>query len=411
MKTPFAGQSPLSIRTMVEATIDEIVAGLTRAVDISEPVSEIVSVEEEMLHFDGADLLEAAERMNRRFLEHGWGDGFPLVPATPPAVERMLAATRRAPSDVIGHLEPGLAPATVHKIAVNAVMAGCRPEHLPVVIAATQCLAEPRMMLRIMAMSTGPHAPLIVVNGPIARELKINAGVCALGPGAPSYANTVIGRALRLVMMNVGHTYAGVSDMDTVGSPTKYSMCVAENEAVSPWTPYHVDKGFAPEASTVTVHFSQGITELHDFQNHQPERLIEVFCTVARNIAYTPAGGWLLGHKADPRVGVEARDHMFMLMCPEHADNFAAAGWSKDRVREAMYRGAQQPFRLLMLQKEPKAFLAAHPELQWLLDRPETVMPIVETPDCFEIAVVGGQAGRGAFLFGCGEPVTKLVER
>ena len=408
---PFAGQSPESIRAMVDGAIDDVISGLTRPLDVSALVSEIVVVEDEVLEFEGSDLLRALDRMNRQFLAYGWSDGFPLVAPTAEAVEQMLGSTRRRPEEVIAHLEPGLGAATVQRIAVNAVMAGCRPEHLPVVVAATECIAEPRMMLRIMAMSTGPHAPLIVVNGPIARELGINAGVCALGPGAPSYANTVIGRALRLVMMNVGHTYPAVSDMDTVGSPTKYSMCVAENEAESPWAPYHVEKGFPRDASTVTVHFSQGICELHDFQNHQPERLVEVFCTVATNVAYTPAGGWLLGHKADPRVNVEARDHMFMLICPEHAHNFARAGWTKDRLREAMHRGAQMPFRLLMAQKEPKAFLAAHPELEWLLDKPETLLPVVETPDCFEMAVVGGQAGRGAYLFGCGEPVTKLVER
>jgi len=113
-------------------------------------------------------------------------------------------------------------------------MAGCRPEHLPYVIAAVQCLTDPRMHLRIKAMSTGPDAPLILVNGPGRGEVGINSGACALGPGAPSFANSVIGRALRTLHMNIGYTYATVSDLDTIGSPAKYSFCFGENEARKP---------------------------------------------------------------------------------------------------------------------------------------------------------------------------------
>ncbi|MFQ5879003.1 MAG: hypothetical protein ACE5IZ_02355, partial [Dehalococcoidia bacterium] len=283
-------------------------------------------------------------------------------------------------------------------------------EHLPVVIAAVQCLADPKMYLRNKAMSTGPHAPFLLVNGPMARELGINAGICALGPGAPSHANTVIGRALRLVMMNVGHTYPGVSDMDTIGSPTKYSMCAAENETASPWPPYHVEKGHDRDASTVTVHFVYGICELHDFESHEPEGLGQVFTTAATNVAQVGSGLWLIGRRADPRYKVEEKEHNFMLICPEHADAFAKDGWDKDDLRHYMYQHARMPFRTLMLNKEPKAMAAAHPELAWFWDYPDMLLPIVETPDCFDIAVVGGAAGRGAYLYGAGEPVTKLIE-
>ena len=218
MPLPFTNQSPDNIGHMVSECIDHVVHGLTRVPEKTRQVDAgFTIVSDERLSFEGEDLLDAMEVMNRQFLEWKWSDGFPLIPPTPDRVERMLRGTRRAPQEVIAHLEPGFGMATVEKIAANAVLAGCRPEHLPVVIAAVQCISDPKIYLRNKAMSTGPHAPLIVVNGPIAKALDINAKVCALGPGSISYANSVIGRALRLVMMNIGFTYPGVSDMDTIG--------------------------------------------------------------------------------------------------------------------------------------------------------------------------------------------------
>jgi hypothetical protein len=348
--------------------------------------------------------------MNEDFLARGWSDGFPLAAPTPRAVDRMLAGVRRDRHDVVATLEPGFGLATVETLAVNAVMAGCRPAHLPFLIAAVRCLATPRMYLRNKAMSTGPHAPLVLVNGPRARAAGFNAGTCALGPGAPSAANSALGRAVRLTMMNVGHTYVGVSDMDTIGSPVKYACCCAENEPESPWAPYHVTRGFAAEATTVTVHFVYGICELHDFRSTTPEHLIEVFATAATNVAQVGTGLWLIGRRADPRHRTEEQEHNTLLVCPEHAQIFARAGWGRERIQEALYRAARLPFRTLMLNKEPKAMAAAHPELGWLADHPDLPLPVVEDPGCFDIAVVGGAAGRGAYFYGAGEPVTVPVE-
>ncbi|MBI2872433.1 MAG: hypothetical protein HYY00_04495 [Chloroflexi bacterium] len=410
MPTPFTNQTQERIHQMVDASIDQVIAGLTQPVEAAPAAPRPKPTE--VLTFQDGDLLAAAQRMNDHFLEQAWSDGFPLVPPTAQAVERMLQGTKRKRDEVVVVLEPGFGIATVEKIAINAVMAGCRPDHLPVVIAAVQCLADPKMYLRNKAMSTGPHAPLILVNGPIASRLNINSGCCALGPGSVSYANSVIGRALRLVMMNVGHTYPAVSDMDTIGSPTKYSMCFAENVEGSPWEPYHVEHGYDKDASTVTVWFVYGICELKDFTNSVPENLVEVFSTAATNVAQVGTGLWLMGRRADPRYGLDEKEHNTVIICPEHATLFHEAGWDKERIRQELYRRARMPFRLLMLSKEKKGLLIAHPELQWLWDCPETPLPIVETPDCFDIVVAGttGGAGRGAYFYGAGEPVTKPVE-
>ena len=429
---PFSNQSPEGIRKMVDDSFDQVVAGLTQSVRALEgdntvgvgvsdepdggpagceaTVHEVLQSRDERLSYDGQDLLEACAVMNRRFLDYGWGDGFPLVPPTPKAVAEMLKGTRGSPEEIIAVLEPGFGQATVEKIAINGVMAGCLPEHLPVLIAAVKCLAKPEINLRNKAMSTGPHAPLMLINGPIVKTININSGTCALGPGASSAANTALGRALRLIMMNIGHTYPGVSDMDTIGSPTKYSLCVAENEDRNPWESYHVDKGFTADDSTVTIQFVYGLCELYDFANSVPERLVDVYATATKNVAQLSTGNWILGRRSDPRYGTQEMEHNFMLICPEHAQVFAKAGWSRKDLQEAMYKNARMPFRTIMLNKESKALDAAHPELRWLYDNPELPIPVVEIADCFEIAVVGGNAGRGTYFYGAGGPVTVAIE-
>lgn len=409
MPLPFTNQQANRIRAMVDAALPQVVEGLTKTITPS-TMPETSTKPAETLTIEGADLLEAVERMNQQFLEWGWSDGFPLVAPTLRAVERMLTGTKLSPDTVVATLEPGFGLATVEKLAINAVMAGCQPAHLPVLIAATRCLAEPKIYLRNKAMSTGPHAPLLVINGPVAKQLQLNARCCALGPGAPSYANTVIGRAVRLIMMNVGHTYPGVSDMDTIGSPLKYSLCVAENVEESPWPAYHVEQGYSAEESTVTVQFVYGICELHDFTSHTPENLAAVFCTAITNVAQVGTGMWLIGRRADPRYHVDEKEHNMLFICPEHAQVFAEAGWTKQKLREYLYAKARLPFRTMMLNKEAKAFAIAHPELQWLWDSPETLLPVVEDPACFEIVVVGAAAGRGSYFYGAGGPVTKVIE-
>jgi hypothetical protein len=406
---PVTNQRPGDVHAMVDGSIEQVITGLTRPVEAVTESHDLPAADEQLV-YRGEDLLAAWDALQADFLTRGWSDGFPLVAPTRRAVDAMLAGTRRAPGDVIATLEPGFGLGTVEKIAVNAVMAGCRPEHLPFLIAAVRCLAEPKMYLRNKAMSTGPHAPVVIVNGPQSRAARFNGGICALGPGAPSASNSALGRALRLTMMNVGHTYVGISDMDTIGSPLKYACCCAENERESPWEPYHVTRGFRAEVSTVTVHFAYGLCELHDFKSTTPEDLIGVFATAATNVAQVGTGLWLLGRRADPRTKTSEQEHNTMLMCPEHAQIFAREGWGRERIQRAMYDATRIPFRTLTLNKERAAMAASHPELGWLWDHPDLPVPIVEDPGCFEIAVVGGAAGRGAYFYGAGEPVTMPVE-
>jgi hypothetical protein len=405
---PFTNQTVDEIRRAVDGCIDQVVQGLTAGPTVSLEAPSAQPAER--LVVDGTDALDALDRMTTLFLERGWSDGFPLVPPTPARVERMLEGTRRAPHEVVAVLEPGFGLATVEKLAVNAAMAGCRPEHLPVLIAAAEAVADPRFFLRIAAMSTGPHAPFVLVNGPIARALGINAGRCAIGPGSQNHANVVIGRALRLVYMNVGQAYPGVMDLDTIGSANKFSLCVAENEAESPWSPFHVERGFASDTSTVTVITVYAQSDVWDFYNTTPEGILDTVAGAAANPAVASAGRWLEGSWADPKTRIRILDRNLLLLCPEHAAIIHRAGWTKADVRDYLYRRVRLPFRVLRANREPATILAGRPDLQWLAGHPDLEVPLVERPECYELAVVGGAAGRSMYFWGAHEAVTKPIE-
>ncbi|MBI2908412.1 MAG: hypothetical protein HYX92_12265 [Chloroflexi bacterium] len=353
---------------------------------------------QELLSYNGRDLVAMLQNLNDDFLDRGWGDGFPIVPPTPEAVEKMLRGLSRGRNEVVTVMEPGRGIATVEKIAVNCVMAGCRPEHLPVVIAAIEAMSEPEFDLTMVAQSTGPQTPLLVINGPIRQELGINCGRCALGPGAPSRVNTVIGRAVRLVMMNIGHAYPGVMDMDTIGSPQKYSMCMGENEEANPWGPLHVERGFRPDESTVTVFPCGSHIDVPDLVSCTPEAVLTTFAYTA-NAPLTPAWTWLCPETLDKEP--------LMVLCPDHARIIAEAGWTKNDIRRFMYHNCQVPVGVLRNVTRPGAVA---PGSKWLLNRPDDVMmPVVRDPQDYHIVVVGADSGKSAYVWDWGAPVTRTI--
>ncbi len=302
MPNPFVNQDRSTIWAMVDEGIDDIVAALTTPVHLGNGVLGVARLPgDPWLSYEGRDLLAALDAMNQAFLDGQSGDGFPLVPATRARVDEMLAATTRDRNEVLGLLEPGDGIATMEKVAINAVMAGCTPAHLPIVIAAVECLVDPQMGLKRKIISTAPSAPLVIVNGPVRERASLNHGPCVLGPGARSHANVVIGRAVRLCLMNIGHTIAGVSEMDTIGSPNKFGMCVPENEEHSPWEPLHVQRGFDPGQSTVSVQFLYGLADLQDFTSTQPDDAARRFATGPQYMGVNSTGHLLTGRRVDPR--------------------------------------------------------------------------------------------------------------
>jgi hypothetical protein len=412
----FSNKTPQEVGDMVDAAMDAIIEGLTKhrpAPELAvEGFDKIVLERAPQIMITGADLMDAFDNLQKHFIARGWSDGLPLIPPTNAKVEAMIEASGRGGDEVIGHFAPGFGIGTVRKIAANAVMAGCAPNTMPVILAMMDCVLDPSMGLRTWAMSTGPQAPVVMVSGPIAKEIGMNNGICALGPGSISQVNVAIGRALRLIMMNVGLSYPGVSDMDTIGTPMKFSCCVAENEERTPWDPWRVQRGFAAEQSTVSVNVPYGMTEFFDFKNSDPEKMIETWSTLSSATCGSPAAGaWLIKTAAPLSEGYPFHGTFsnLLLMAPDHAAVFAKAGWTPDDIKVAIHRASKLSFRQVMLNQEYDAFKTSHPELLWLLDAPETMVNVYPSPDCFEFFVVGASAGRSQFCFGGTHTVTKAV--
>jgi len=326
-------------------------------------------------------------------MERGWGDGLPAIPATPERVDAMLAGTRRPAGDAVAVLSPRLGRATVGRVAVNAVLAGALPEHLPVILAAVEAVSQPAFNLQAVQTTTHPCSPLVIVNGPLALRLGINGGGNALGQG--HRANAVIGRALRLVLQNVGGARPGREDRATQGHPGKYSYCVAENEAASPWESLSVERGFAREISTVTVCASEAPHNINDHGSSTPEGILT---TVAGSVATVGTNNIYLG--GEPLV----------ILGPEHAATVAGGGWSKSDFKRALWERAQVP----LARFDPsniERFAVIHPA--GFKDRPaETLAPIAREWSDIMIVVAGGAGKHSVFVptFGATRSVTLRIE-
>ena len=340
----FTSHSDAQIEAMVVTAIDAIEKSLTTA-PLEMAAKTAARVERES--FEGDDLLDCADRFNRAAIEYGWSDGFPLVPPTPRAVERMLAGCPLAPDTIIAQaLYPGLGIATLEKIAINGVMAGCRPEHLAVLIALVRAYVGTGAMGKTQAMSTGPNAPLVLISGPIIERLGFNNSTCALGPGSVSHVNTVIGRALRLILMNIGQAYPGKMDMDTIGTANKYSFCVAENAAKSPWKSWNVEQGFAFETSTLSVALVYPGPDVLDWTATTPEGFLDTLASLTAHYSGTASiGRWLYGGRAEPESGKKILERNIILLAPEHARIMKEHNWSRADVGRYLYRKSRMPFK------------------------------------------------------------------
>jgi hypothetical protein len=256
----------------------------------------------------------------------GWSDGLPLVPPTEERVLRMLDGTSRDPQEVLGLVPPDLAPATVEKIAINSVMAGCKPEYLPVVLAAVEAVLEEQFAMHGVLATTMFVGPVVVVNGPIRSRIGMNAKGNALGQG--NRANGAIGRALQLVIRNIGGGRPQEVDRATLGNPGKYTYCFAEDEEGSSWEPLSVERGVKPGQSAVTVFAGFGLQGVVDQKSREPESLSRSFAeslNAIHNVKLAPACDAML------------------VVCPEHHRTFKNAGWSKPRLYNELYRLCEIP--------------------------------------------------------------------
>jgi len=225
-----------------------IIEGLTKPLTAEEKSPEPKDVTTPRIAFKGN-----YEAVNRYYYRSGWTDGLPIVPPTEAAVKEMLTGTDLPADHMVSKVIPRLGKATVEKIAINAVMAGALPTHMPVLIAAVQALDDQKTRFDTFEVSTGSWAPFFIINGPIRNDIHVNFGSGALSPG--NIANAAIGRAVGLIVRNIGGARKAIEDMGVIGNPSKYSLVIGENEEETPWEPLHVERGFRKEDSTVTVFF------------------------------------------------------------------------------------------------------------------------------------------------------------
>lgn len=263
------------------------------------------------------------EEITALFYRRGWTDGLPIVPPTLERVREMLRGTDRYLTEIIGTIEPMKGIATVEKVAINAVMAGARPEYLPVILAAVEAIADPEFDLYGVETTDESVAPLLIVNGPIVKDLQLNGGFGALGPGWRSQPNATIGRAIRLIINNIGGGWPGVISLAGVGQPGKYTLCLAENEEANPWGPLHMEMGFSRLQSTVTALRAESV---YNVFGEGLEELVSVMGT--------------LGSRMSAQRGTGS---VAVLLGPYTAKALAAKGWTKSDVKTYLWEHGRIP--------------------------------------------------------------------
>ena len=273
----------------------------------------------------------ASEDEMEACFERGWTDGLPVVPPTEERVLRILEGTRRAPDERVGIVPPNNNECTVEKIAINAVMAGCKPEYMPVVLTAVEAALTEEFGMHGLLATTFFAGPMVVVNGPIARQIGMNARVNALGQG--NRANAAIGRTLQLVIRNVGGGIPGGVDRAMLGNPGKYTFCFAEREDDSPWESLSVERGFSPDTSTVSLFAASGVTPIMDQASREPDALCRSFAACLKAV----------GHPKSANSPAPV-----LVISPEHTSRFGDAGWSKGRFRETLNRYLEIPVEELV---------------------------------------------------------------
>lgn len=340
--------------------------------------------------FLGVDYASAWEEFNSEALAHEWGDGYPLFPPIPSRVAALMDRVDGEPDDVICTLPPGNGSATVKGVAINAAMAGCKPEELPLIMAALRAVAkEDSVYTRVALTSTSPCAPLIIVNGPIVEELGLNSGRGCIGPSGHNAVNIRVGRAVLLCLKNIGKWYPGALDPDTMGSTRKFGMCIAENEAESPWESFSTAHGFKDGESTASVLFTNGELDIAFQGDLGPEQL-------AKSIAACIGGGTNLSYISTFIAGdMPSEEGRLLLIAPPHAQPLSRGGFDREAFQQFLYEEVTdpvskliEPFRKLHADGKIKA------EWEWLFELTDeearhTTMRVVERPELFEIVVAG----------------------
>jgi len=300
------------IEVGVAAAMGDIIVALTKPLTAEEK-----SPKQQLKSLPRIVFAGSYEEVNRFFYRNGWTDGLAIAPPTEKAVAEMISGTDLPADHVVAKIIPRLGKATIEKIAVNAVMAGALPTHMPVLIAAVQAMMDPRSRFDTFEVSTGSWAPFLILNGPIRNDIHVNSSSGALSPG--DIANAAIGRAVGLIVKNIGGARKGIEDMGVIGNPGKYSLVLGEYEEESPWEPLHVERGFKKEDSTVTMFL--------------PNTYIQ---TIPRD---TNAKGFL-----ETYASLNPGSMSCIVVVPTHAKVLSNEGWTKKRVKEYVLKNSVSPY-------------------------------------------------------------------
>jgi hypothetical protein len=326
--------------------------------------------------------ISIAELMTQAYehaYDQGWTDGLPIIPATPEAVQRFIAASGHLAEEVIGIIPPRKGQATVEVLAVNAVMAGCRPEYMPVIIAALEGLTDKGFPLEFMQVTTNPMTPFLLINGPIRQQLDINFGTGCLGPGWR--ANATIGRAIRFILQNVGGALPGVYSKSSFASPLRYSYICGENEEENPWFPFHVDRGFDRHDSTVTVFKASNYCNISGGEGVGAD---EILRQIASNMPPMYGGG----------------DGALLLLGVNHARSLHEAGLTKRDLQETLWALARLP---------EDHFAADFGAMERGAGRgADGMLWRTEGPEHIHIVVAGGPGPQDVYI-AAGLPQTRLI--
>ncbi len=369
------------IEKAVTAVFDGVIDALTRPLTADEKSPKPREPESSpRIIFKGS-----LEDVNRFFYQRGWTDGLPVIPPTEDAVVEMLTGTDLPADHIVAELEPRRGKVTVEKMAINAVMAGCLPTYMPLLIAGVECLSD-NPVSGMMAASTGSFSPFWLINGPIAKDINARATYGATSPG--DIANATIGRALGLLTKNMRGVRKQIEDMGVLGNPGKYTWVAAENEENSPWEPFHIDRGFKKEDSAITLMFPQS------FQQMMP------FGTDDKGILATVVGSL-----------VPARQGSFALvLTPTNATSLANAGWTKQAVKDYIVKNAIVPQGYFTRLGLPEGVSFDRGDVTGPGSGPKIFTPGPRNPEPVQVYVFGGFGSWMGFAQGGPPPVTRKAE-
>jgi hypothetical protein len=383
-KVPCESSVMEDIEAGVDGALNDIIAALTKPLTAEEKSPKSKSPSDDgrtRIIFKGS-----LGEVSRFFYQRGWTDGLPVIPPTEEAVAEMLTGTDLPPDHLLGKLQSRLGKATIEKIAIAAVMAGCLPTYLPVLIAGTINLieSEPGFLgYTTFGFSTGSWAPFWIINGPIRNQINVNGGSGTFSPG--NIANATIGRAMGLIVKNIGGVRKGIEDMGVMGNPMKYTMVIGENEEESPWEPLHVEMGFKKEDSTIRLSFPQTFLQQWPYGSDARSILTSIVDNLPRSMRYT------------------------IIFTPPHAKNLARDGYTKEKIKQYIVENKLIPASSVRAQAS--GGLAFARVRQESLPK-EGMVPQLRDPAFIKIIVGGGPGAFIAHLAGGGAtPGKKEIQK